>query len=89
MYSWRYEGDNNIGAEGCEHLSKADWKNLTSLNLEGNSIDAEACGHLSKANWKSLSYLRLSTPLGMKIKTNSLTKASRLWPRLIGQCSLP
>jgi hypothetical protein len=28
-----YVGGNSIGANGCDHLSKADWKNLTYLYL--------------------------------------------------------
>ena len=32
-YSLGYAESNNIDAAGCQHLSKADWKNLSSLDL--------------------------------------------------------
>lgn len=32
-YSYDYEGYNKIGPEGCQHMSKAGWKNLTYLEL--------------------------------------------------------
>jgi hypothetical protein len=33
MYNIYYQDLNNIGAVGCEHLSKAKWDNLTKLDL--------------------------------------------------------
>ncbi len=32
-YQLGYLGWNNIGAEGCSHLSKAQWSNLHTLDL--------------------------------------------------------
>jgi hypothetical protein len=57
---------NDIGSSGCDHLSKACWKNLTKLSLcdqtiylENNSIRDDGCMHLSKADWKKLIQLDL------------------------------
>lgn len=33
MYIYSYLETNNIGANGCAHLAKADWKHLTIINL--------------------------------------------------------
>lgn len=33
MYKNTYKETNNIGTEGCAFLIKADWKNLTKINL--------------------------------------------------------
>ena len=33
MYQLWYLGGNNIGADGCNYLSKSNWKNLQTLNL--------------------------------------------------------
>lgn len=59
-------GTNNVGDKGCEHLSKADWKNLTSLNLSckqdnlgNNNFGNNGCEHLVKAEWKNLRSLNL------------------------------
>ena len=32
-YQLWYLGSNNIGAEGCRHLSQSKWNNLQTLNL--------------------------------------------------------
>lgn len=66
---------NKIGDIGCQHLSKADWKNLNTLILctlmiyrDGNKIEA-GCSHLIKANWKNLTSLNLSTLTFIQIPT--------------------
>ena len=33
MYQLWYLGDNDIGAEGCRHLSRSKWNNLQTLDL--------------------------------------------------------
>lgn len=48
-----------MGDKGCEHISKADWKNLTHLDLHGNKIGNLGCEYISKANWKNLQFLSL------------------------------
>ena len=63
----------NIGAAGCQHLSGANFKNLSSLNLGSdvdtqgnNNIGAEGCKYLSGADWKNLSSLGLRIYVGMQ-----------------------
>ncbi len=61
----------NIGNSGCEYLSKAKWKNMTTLdlcmlfqlNLDDNNIGDEGCEYLSKADWKHLTILNLCITL--------------------------
>ena len=60
--SRKYLGNNKIGADGCSHLSKAQWPNLQTIllgkeyskYLEQNSIGDDGCSHLSKAQWPNL-----------------------------------
>ncbi len=56
-----------LGADGCQYLSKAKWESLTQLNLGKicinlgtNKIGDVGCQHLSKAKWGSLTHLNLS-----------------------------
>ena len=39
------KGHNNIGPEGCMHLSSSNWKNLTHLYL-GNKINHKGCNYI-------------------------------------------
>lgn len=57
---------NNIGSEGCKHLSSAKWEHLTMLdlgitimNLGDNNISDEGCKHLSHAKWDHINQLIL------------------------------
>lgn len=43
MYSYYDKGDNQIGAKGCEYLSKSQWTNLSILQIGLNKIGAEGC----------------------------------------------
>lgn len=61
-YESGYVDGNQIGDEGCEHLSKTTWKNLSFLDLGKNKIGPDGCEHLSQATSfvESLSSLDLS-----------------------------
>ena len=58
---------NEIGEEGCLHLSKAHWPNLQTIYLckelikylGENQIQDEGCLHLSKAHWPNLQTINL------------------------------
>jgi hypothetical protein len=49
MYKFIYLGNNSIGDNGCELLSKANWQNLTYLNLGKIFIYADQ-NNIDKSN---------------------------------------
>lgn len=68
MYTFLYPDHNEVGAIGCGHIIKANWKNLTHLylgkwfsNKGSNNIGSAGCEHLSKSSWENLTHLDLST----------------------------
>ena len=57
----QYGDYNQIGDEGCHHLSQANWPALSALSLckhiqyiYDNRIGDQGCYHLSQANWPTL-----------------------------------
>lgn len=59
---------NNIGGDGCKHLSTAQWGKLTWLeisliivNIGYNNIGDDGCKHLSTTQWGNLRHLKLGT----------------------------
>lgn len=66
-YLWDYLGSNQISDEGCNYISKVEWKNLNQLylcrskdNLDNNKFGDKGCKYLSEANWKNINHLNLS-----------------------------
>ena len=65
---FRYLERNEIGDQGCLHLSKAYWPNLKSIGaskeiieyLDRNEIGDQGCIYLSKAHWPNLGTIFLS-----------------------------
>jgi hypothetical protein len=47
-------GSNIIGDGGCEHLSKAFWPLLESIDLGYSKISSKGCEHISSAKWPLL-----------------------------------
>ncbi len=53
--------DNRLGDRGCKHLSKAQWFNLSEIQLSNNFIDSDmniitekGCKYLSNAYWTKM-----------------------------------
>ena len=87
QYAHQYIVQRNLSDKGCEHLSRADWKKLTILDLGDNGIGSQGCKHLSKADWKNLSTLNLRINEGMKRTMKLALKAAGIWARPTGRIS--
>jgi hypothetical protein len=69
--------------KGCEHLAKADWKQLEELDLSkhvnyagNNYIGAKGCEQLIKASWENLQELNLSKHMNMQVSIGSNNKVA-------------
>jgi hypothetical protein len=70
-----YLDNNEIGDEGVEFLTHADWKSLNSLNIGKNRITAEGAEVILEGNWDSLASLNL---WGNAIKDSTKLKTKLL-----------
>lgn len=59
MYSFIHLDNNEIGDEGVEYLTHANWKLLNSLNLGKNGINFRGAQHVLEGKWPNLTSLNL------------------------------
>lgn len=59
LYYRFYPDNNEIGDDGVEYLTHANWKRLNSLNLGKNGITFTGAQHIMEGKWSNLASLNL------------------------------